>query len=101
VVISAVEIVSDTFPKYLAYATNVSGCCDMYVLRNPDFCATGSDILVLTRLEKGGRWGNEQGEYIKASSLAVRSSWKQALLNLHVEKEAEPIYVEVTTSSDR
>lgn len=47
-VISALEIGSVTFPYHFAYATRVSGWLDMYIRRNPDLSATGSDIASIT-----------------------------------------------------
>jgi len=44
-VISALEIGSLTFPYHFAYATRVSGWLDMYIRRNPDLSATGSDMV--------------------------------------------------------
>jgi hypothetical protein len=43
--ISALAITSFTLPNHFAYATSVSGWFDMYMRRNADFSATGSDIV--------------------------------------------------------
>jgi hypothetical protein len=45
--ISALEITSFTLPNHFAYATRVSGWLDMYMRRNVDFSATGSDIVTV------------------------------------------------------
>ena len=43
--ISALVMTSFTLPNHFAYATRVSGWFDMYMRRNEDFSATGSDIV--------------------------------------------------------
>ena len=45
--ISALVITSFTLPNHFAYATRVSGWFDMYMRRNADFSATGSDIVTV------------------------------------------------------
>jgi hypothetical protein len=45
--ISAVSTLPSTFPKYLTYATKVSGWFFMYMHRKPDLEATGSDMVAL------------------------------------------------------
>ena len=45
--ISALVITSFILPNHFAYATRVSGWFDMYMRRNVDFSATGSDIVIV------------------------------------------------------
>lgn len=46
--ISALVITSLTLPNHFAYATKVSGWFDMYMRRNEDLSATGSDIVTVS-----------------------------------------------------
>ena len=64
-VICALATLSLTLPQYRTYDTSVSGWFDIYMHRNVDFAATGSDIVAAVfwderHVDAAGKWWYEK-----------------------------------------
>jgi hypothetical protein len=78
--ISALVIISFTLPNHFAYATKVSGWFDMYMRRNEDFSATGSDIV--STGEQAGGLSSQLCQYFIARTRHVESDKWRAVVTL-------------------